>query len=612
MGNRYIVNLDVAKKQAYIFSSNSLKEIVGGSYAIKFLSEFLGKKIIERVCEDPRSGTYFGENNLEGCVLFDKGGQSMYIFDSESTCDAFIETFHTYAFRMFPGIHYHLVKTSFDMTKEKLTDVLSASNRELFKQKNHCGQLGTLSFGKTERCKSTGGIAGYMVETEDNNKKSTYSADAYLRQLYYSITDPFTGLSKEESDIKRTLQNNIYCQENFEDRELDVIAKWFAEFFPLVCEEKGFGDASTRAQFTNDIDAFMSDEGNKFYAVITMDGNHMGDFIRGLPKYRLTAFENQQTAGETLEAVNFSCILEQQAVSDCIHTAFKSALDQTREALVERDTEERTLFPYRVLISSGDDISVLVGAAQYLEFLNSFTEQFQQGKTSALFGVGHVRDAQLTKHLDDIATFFNSAPHKNDYRKDPIAKKTLHFAIGTVLIDSKYPLYRAVAAAEHLQSLCKRKLAHLNLYYENQLGKTVKSDEKADATLMAFKLYRGDIENTKDSDKEVAIYQLSSSSVFGTVYPQFLLAAAEEKTSEFSHFESLQNVVQELGGDLKGKSSVVKLLAAFTKGEKAATAYLKTHELSALKTASEVSVESRYPVIRDAVTLNSLKERKRV
>lgn len=71
---KFLVISEVSKKQGYIFKTNKLKENIGASTIIEYITEGLPKKMLAEV---------LGKTDIEENIVNAGGGNSLFIVDSK-------------------------------------------------------------------------------------------------------------------------------------------------------------------------------------------------------------------------------------------------------------------------------------------------------------------------------------------------------------------------------------------------------------------------------------------------------------------------------------------------------------------------------------------------
>lgn len=680
MSEYYIVKIDVAKKQEYIYKSNKIKVIQGGTFAIKFVTEFLGCKILKKLVEKgtlpEKAAQYFNVFNPEGCILFDKGGQSEYIFSEESHSEAFLQGFHEYAFKLFPELNCLVIKEKFDIDGKDYKKIERSMDKALFRVKHAPQNFGQISFGLTERCKNTGGIAGYQ-----NRFGEKLSADAYVRETFYEVVR--RSFDVEERNPKGTsdqsvieaLKENTYLKTNFSETDTSSDGKivahlieleaWIKEFAKIVEKSNGITpDAIDLAmkngiKVTTDIDTYMENQNNRKHAVLTMDGNGMGKF---LTKFK-TMFFKHDDIGESdcehenandaehkaliniykekydrdLKTRNLNYFLMKQILSISIEeTIDNSMAHMVNSCLTAIKDNNETFLANRILVSAGDDITMLMGGSNFTDDTMGLIYDF---------GEHRIMDKKYIENIIENDASFNSI-NINEFKdytnvyldQEFVQTKRLYFSAGITLIDSKYPLYRAVQRAEHLQGDCKKELSTMESI-----------NHEVEASLMQFKMYQGDIADTKDTDElKDQLYVVRSNNAFDSINTKMMfiridlkgltsadarvrydIIVNDEQKDEYREFSILDyktfddtraliekdhlcSIYNALKKEISSYSSVMEMLEAFNKGHNFGMTYFKTHNNKLLKSlniefdaknAVNGTKDIAYQRIQDALTL---------
>ena len=102
----YLVKIDIGGKQKYIFSTNVLKDIIGASEIIRFITEELGREVLRYMKNlDEFNNVEVAEfDGTKGNVLIEAGGNSVYIFEKREHAIEFNKLFSKFVLRYFDGI----------------------------------------------------------------------------------------------------------------------------------------------------------------------------------------------------------------------------------------------------------------------------------------------------------------------------------------------------------------------------------------------------------------------------------------------------------------------------------------------------------------------------
>lgn len=468
---KYIVKVDIGSKQKYIYSSNRLKEIIGASEIIRFVTEDLGIKVLQCMGLDQESeyGKLDNGEYIEttGHVLFQAGGNAMYIFDNEEQAKKFNSIFSKFVIKNFDGLELIIGMRSFDVKNDDIVLMHESIEREITKKKgNRKYQFRRLGYGLTQICPSTKKPAGYRVESSNGKEE-------------YKI------ISKECNDklkFYNFIYKNIECDYNIENT-----GKFnYSEFIYKSSNQKidreilqsindkfkidiGVGK-DIKYKFTDELD-YISGEKNegRYIGVVCIDGNSMGKKIEDFNK----KYNNKD------EHNNIEYIVKFRELTKKIDEKYKSAFKEVLKELCEKydDYSERigyekcdNILPIRPLIIAGDDITFVTNGKLAVDITRRFTEII----SSEILQFGAL-------------------------------KYNLTTSAGIAIVRSNYPFYRAVKLASQLEHNSKEKLKSMKMsieqlnnisehnFHENNIA------DKFDASFIDWQISRGDVlENSKE------------------------------------------------------------------------------------------------------------------
>ncbi len=182
--------LEVSKKQYYIFKSNRLKENIGASEIIAFVTE----KLPQELCT---------KNN--GIPINSGGGSSIFYFENNKDSENFSKEYSLYLLKNFPSLEFFIAKNEYDPDKDSIIGKTSELYGKLENKKGKREQYSYISdFGICEKCSST----RLPAVKKDDFKKRYYSSEVkskiemydknqeYIKQFAVNLTD--LGTSKNE------------------------------------------------------------------------------------------------------------------------------------------------------------------------------------------------------------------------------------------------------------------------------------------------------------------------------------------------------------------------------------------------------------------------------
>lgn len=169
----HLVLMEVGRKQSYIFKSNKLKENIGASQIIQYVTEILPIKKLEK---------FKGKEIMRG------GGKSLYSFNIYEDSINFIKVVSEEVLERFPGLDVYFVKDSVDEFNDDFTEKIEElyvklGNKKALK-KNSMKQV---SFGIEKICRSTGLAATHYDKDEVISEEINSKRKFYDRSLSLSI-----------------------------------------------------------------------------------------------------------------------------------------------------------------------------------------------------------------------------------------------------------------------------------------------------------------------------------------------------------------------------------------------------------------------------------------
>lgn len=148
----YLVLMEVGKKQSYIFKSNKLKENIGASMIIQYVTEELPNNKISE---------FNGKEIMRG------GGKSLFSFNNEENATEFIKAISGEVVRRFPGLDIYFVKDTVNEDVDNFSDKIDELYTKLGTKKSlRKNAMRQLSFGIEKICTSTGLPVVYYEKDE--------------------------------------------------------------------------------------------------------------------------------------------------------------------------------------------------------------------------------------------------------------------------------------------------------------------------------------------------------------------------------------------------------------------------------------------------------------
>lgn len=376
---KYLVVSEVSKKQSYIFKSNKLKENIGASVIIEYVTEDLPKIYLTK---------YNGERVYEG------GGSSLFLFNEESDAKNFIRGLTTHVLKEFPGVEYFMAFQKFDNSCEDITKVIDKLYKKLNDKKSKRQSVfKRYSYGVEEKCNTTT-LPAHLLN-KDREEKEYLSREATVKR-YWSNQNKI-------KDIKQTT--------------IDEILSVFTN-----------QNNPTQYKFSAEIEQLGIKKGeNSYIAIVSLDGNKMGK--------KLEAFKNnnKKSQNQSYEDFNSKYTKSLYNFSKSIKLAYKESFIYMIEKIIENYDKLRkdkkfslseNIVPIRPIILAGDDVCFICNANIALECVNFFIEHLKTKKVekfslNACAGISIVKESYpFTKSYDIAENLCKSSKAKLKENED--------------------------------------------------------------------------------------------------------------------------------------------------------------------------------------------------
>lgn len=440
MSTYYIVKIDISSKQKYIFSSNKLKEIIGASAIIKFVTEELGGKVLEALNKNKIDFVDLNGNiNTNGNVLFEAGGNSMYIFTKEDEAIEFNKAFSKFVMQYFDGLELVIVMQKFNMQVDAIDEIYDSIESKLTVKKGiRKNEFKRIGYGLTKLCTSTRKPAGY--NTKEGNVVSKESND---KLTFFEIK-----YGKYEKDcvlgeIKIKKEN---LKELIDEKSNEQLKEKLKSF-----------------DFTDELDIIAGKLNEGSYIGITcIDGNGMGKKINRFNEN----FRNHNTFKGNEEKFNINYIKEFNKLTKEIKDKYLEAFADTIEELIKNydnyckkinfnSTDK--IVPLRPIIMAGDDVTFVSNGKIAIDATRIFTEKITEKKVQ--FG-------------DKSYNLTTSA--------------------GISIVKRNHPFFRAVKLAGELEKSSKKRLKKIKEDFQKLSDKYNYSTKgEYDASLIDWHIDRG-------------------------------------------------------------------------------------------------------------------------
>jgi len=346
MAKKWLVMYEVSQKQHYIFRSNRLRENIGASTIIRWLTE-----TPERLFEEWKTAFPQPAHRIVG------GGNALHVFDSPDDAKAFANGLSFGVLKNLPGLELFLVSDEMDWEKDNLyaTESRFGENANVIQRMRD-----KLADKKNRRLhavrQATWGIHRLCSE-------SGLPANEFFRP------------PGESEDIPRAKELNVKAeygrksQEDFEDRFLKGLAVETANGKPLAFMSQAYLEEVLGGERT----------AKNYVAIVHIDGNAMGTKVNA---FLQTPFESNEDYVHRYA----------QFAAD-IDRAYTSAMRKTIEHVMrcfdgwatrlfggsdEKRFDHAHVVPLRPVVASGDDVSFIAVGQLGIELARIFIQHLQQ------------------------------------------------------------------------------------------------------------------------------------------------------------------------------------------------------------------------------------------
>lgn len=321
--SKYLYGASIQGIQSFIFQTNKLKEIVGGS------------ELVEEICTDLFYSFINSDENDEN-IIVSAAGNIKYIAD-QKTCQKLVREFPKKILEVAPGVTVSQAVIKIDESLP-LSELINSLEEKLKTERNKPIIPLEIGFMGLERARRTGGVA---VDVKSKKGKSVAFCES---------------TSKKDRAVDRKSDSSNETSHT----------KLFKKISGLTEKPK---------EITLEIEEICKGHSNSWIAVVHADGNGLGNILRVMGKKLKGAdFEKSKAAFR-----KFSLALE-NATEAAAQAAFWKVFSR-KDAF----TSEYK-YPIRPIICGGDDITFIIRADLALEFTEIFLTEFEE-KTKIEFQV---------------------------------------------------------------------------------------------------------------------------------------------------------------------------------------------------------------------------------
>jgi hypothetical protein len=311
---KYLYGASIQGIQSFIFQTNKLKEIVGGS------------ELVEEICTD-LFYSFINSNENDENIIVSAAGNIKYIAD-QKTCQKLVRDFPKKILEVAPGVTVSQAVIKIDENLP-LSDLINSLEEKLKTERNKPIIPLEIGFMGLERARRTGGVA---VANKTKKGKTVAFCESTLKKD--KAVDRKSDSSNKSSHTK------------------------------LFRKISGLTEKPN--EITLEIEEICKGHSNSWIAVVHADGNGLGNILRVMGEKLKDADFNQSKAAFR----KFSLALE-NATEAAAQAAFWKVF--SRE---DAFTSEGS-YPIRPIICGGDDLTFIIRADLALEFTEIFLREFE-------------------------------------------------------------------------------------------------------------------------------------------------------------------------------------------------------------------------------------------
>ncbi len=383
----FLVVVDTAKIQPYVFGSNRLRENIGASHLVAEATEKRTLKIVRSVVS--RSNveadlTLSGNNhieaqsvNLDAEVLYAGGGNVVILFRQSNHAEAFTRNLSRWALEYTPGLQVVITCSEFTWSCS-LAQAVQSTFATLAKQKRALVVSSPLlGLSVTAMCRSTALPAVGMTPMIGNDPTSVYPASTDILAKIAATAPQVDRLS--DADLR--LHHLLPPPEGFDyPSDFDKLGRAFGE--------------------------------QSYITVVHADGDGMGQRIQQIGEQYSEPIENRRYV---IALRAFSKAVEQaaQAALRAVLVTLRGRIDVGKAQILHRNAVgkelarielkpdgNKWLLPFRPIVFGGDDVTFVadgrLGLSMAVEYLREFELQTLNrpecaGKITACAGIAIVK-----------------------------------------------------------------------------------------------------------------------------------------------------------------------------------------------------------------------------
>ncbi|MCC5938403.1 MAG: hypothetical protein JJU34_14085 [Lunatimonas sp.] len=320
---KYLYGASIQGIQSFIFQTNKLKEIVGGS------------ELVEEICTD-MFYEFINSNESDENIIVSAAGNIKYI-GNEQISRKLMREFPMYVLKKAPGVTVSQAIVKIE-DNAPLSELITKLEEKLKVERNKAMMPLEIGFMGLERARRTGGVAVEIKEKK--GKKISFCESTKLKD---------SAVDKKSQDYGTSSHTKL-----------------FKKISGLVEKPK---------EITLEIEDICKGHKNSWIAVVHADGNGLGNILRVMgKKLKDKDFDTSKSAFK-----KFSNALD-KATQSAAQSAFWKVFSKD-EAITSKGKQ-----PVRPIICGGDDLTFIIRADLALEFTELFLRAFEE-KTEEEFKV---------------------------------------------------------------------------------------------------------------------------------------------------------------------------------------------------------------------------------
>ena len=347
MSKRWLVMYEISQKQRYIFRSNRLRENIGASTIIRWLTETPELFFQEWHVRKPEW--------LHSTV---GGGNALYVFESQEEAKAFANELSFGVLKHLPGLELFLVTESMDWDMDRLygsegaaedgrTNVIGHMRNRLAAKKNRREHaIRQYTWGIHQLCADSGMPANDLVEMPDSDKPVARAKELIVKEEF--------GRKSLKDFDDRFLKGLDVVPDN--GKKLEFMTQEYLE--EVLDKEKS---------------------AKNYVAIVHIDGNAMGKKVEAFLEKK---FPNNDHYLK--EYAQFT-----KTIDDAYQTAMRQMIahvmrkyDSWAEVIYGGDKAQMEKYahvvPLRPVVQSGDDVTFIALGQLGIEMARIFLQYLQQ------------------------------------------------------------------------------------------------------------------------------------------------------------------------------------------------------------------------------------------